>query len=44
MEQTPPRLEYQANAVILIENKMANPRIVAPVDMTAHRALEEGIT
>lgn len=37
------RLEYGVNVGIPIEYKMHNPCIVAPIDMTTCRTMEEGI-
>lgn len=42
-EQMPPRLEYGANAVIPIEYKMPNLRIVVLVDTMTRGTLEEGV-
>lgn len=44
MDQTPSSLAYGANTAVPIEQSIPSPRIAASIDMTVHRALEEGIT
>ena len=44
MEQTPPRLAYGANGVMMMESIMPSSCIATPTDMMDRGALEEGIT